>query len=151
MTGACYRSRCEEALRTVAGMSAEFINMTSRENDPFDFLFERLIRPPRPGDRALGLGVHAPNAVTIQLDCADTLAHIARIGVVISAPQFRVCHWSSYMRPGVLRFYSNLLRDHQTWSLDRLRQGLPPETTPRWSRLFAVPSVAPPLPFAQKA
>lgn len=151
MTGACYQSRCEEALRTEAGRAVEFINMSSRENDPFDFLFEQLIRPPVPGDRALGHGVSAPNAVTIQLDCEDTLAHIARIGSVIADPQFRVCHWSSYMRPGVLRFYSNLLRDDQTWSLDRLRQGLPSETAPRWSRLFALPTVTPPLPFAQKA
>ena len=71
LTGACYRSRTAMALATPAGQSAEFINVTSRENDPFDFLFERLITPPQPGDRSIGQGLDGPGTVTLQLDCPE--------------------------------------------------------------------------------
>ncbi|MBE1283123.1 MAG: alpha/beta hydrolase [Rhodobacteraceae bacterium] len=151
MTGACHQSRAMTALQTPAGQRTDFVNITSRENDPFDFLFERLITPPARGDRALGHGLQAPNAVTVQLDCPTTLEHLSCLGANIAPPQFRVCHWSSYMRPGVLRFYSNLLRRFDEFPLERLRQGLPCETAPRWSRLFAPPRLPTPLPFLQKA
>ena len=151
ITGACYRSRAEDALDSLPGRAAEFINVTSRENDLFDFLFERAITPPRARDRAIGQGLRAPNAVTIQLDCPRTLDHISRLGATVAAPQHRVCHWSGYMRPGVLRFYSNLLRRDGEFNLDRLRQGLPIATAPRWSRIFAPPRLQAPLPFLQKA
>lgn len=151
LTGACYRSRTEAALRTEAGRAAEFLNISSRENDPFDFLFERLIPPPCPGDRALGHGIEAPNAVTLQLDCPGTLAHLDRLGAAIGAPEHRICHWSSYMRPGVLQFYKELLRRPDSLPLSLLRLGLPARPARRWSRLIAPPSLSLPLPFAQKA
>lgn len=151
ITGACYRSRVEAVLDTPAGTEAEFINVTSRENDLYDFLFERAITPPRSGDRAIGLGLRAPNAVTLQLDCDRSLAHVARLGTSIAAPRHRVCHWSGYMRPGALRFYANLLRRPDDLSLSRLRQGLPLSPAPRWSRLVALPRPQAPLPFLQKA
>lgn len=150
MTGASYISRAAEALGTPAGQTAELINVTSRENDTFDFLFERLIAPPRPGDRAIGQGLTAPNAVTLQLDCPDTLAHLNRIGLPIGPPQRRICHWSAYTRPGVLRAYHDLLRHHDTIPLSLIKQGLPESPAPRWSRLLAPPAMSLPLPFAQK-
>lgn len=150
LTGATYRYRALEALQSPAGQKAEFINVTSRENDLFDFLFERLIAPGSRGDRAIGLGIEAPNAVTLQLDCPRTLAHLASLGPRIDAPQHRVCHWSSYMRPGVLSLYRELLRNHQNLPLSVLRRGLPQHSSRRWSRLFALPHAAVPLPFAQK-
>jgi len=151
LTGASYASRAQAALATRAGREAEFLNVTSRENDPFDFLFERLVAPPRPGDRAIGQGLVAPNAVTLQLDCAGTLDHLSRLGAAIGAPQRRVCHWSSYTRPGVLQFYKELLRRPDRLPLSALRPGLPPRPSRRWSRLLALPAMPRPLPFAQKA
>lgn len=151
LAGACHRSRTQAALATEAGRAADFINVTSRENDPFDFLFERLITPPRPGDRAIGQGLEAPNAVTLQLDCPGTLQHLERLGAAIAAPERRICHWSSYTRPGVLQFYKDLLRRPESLPLSVIRRGLPQDAAPRWSRLIAPPSLALPLPFAQKA
>ncbi len=151
LTGAAYRARACTALATPAGRGAEFINVTSRENDVFDFLYERLIAPPRPGDRAIGLGLDAPNAVTLQLDCPDTLGHISRLAHPVAEAQHRICHWSSYMRPGVLRFYNALLRERERLCLDTLRRGLPNEPAPRWSRLLALPRPDLPLPFVRKA
>ena len=151
MTGAGYRSRALAALETPAGQTAEFVNVTSRENDPFDFLFERLIAPPTRRDIAIGHGLDAANAVTLQLDCASTLDHLGRLGAPIAAPERRICHWSAYTRQGILRFYNSLLRQPGDWSLGALRRGLPQEPAPRWSRLMAMPALPLPLPLPQKA
>lgn len=151
LAGASYHSRAQAALATRAGRGAEFLNITSGENDPFDFLFERLARPPCPGDHAIGFGLEAPNAVTLQLDCPGTLDHLSRLGAAIAAPERRVCHWSSYTRPGVLQFYRELLRRPDRLPLSTLRHGMPLRGAPRWSRLLALPSLPAPLPFAQKA
>lgn len=151
LTGASHASRARQALETPAGRTAEFLNITSRENDLFDFMFERLVAPPCPGDRAIGYGLEAPNAVTLQLDCPGTLDHLSRLGAAIAAPERRVCHWSSYTRPGVLQFYRELLRRSDRLPLSTLRRGVPPRPAPRWSRLLAPPSGLAPLPFAQKA
>lgn len=150
LSGACYHARVAAALQTPAGRAAEFINVTSRENDAFDWLFEWLIAPPRAGDRAIGHGIEMPNAVTLQMDCPATLDHLDRIGAPIAGPQRRICHWSSYTRPGILRFYNDLLRRPEQFALAALRRGLP-RPAPRWSRLIAAPRVSLPLPFVQKA
>jgi hypothetical protein len=151
LTGASYGSRVHDALGTPAGRTTEFINITSRENDPVDFLFERLITPPRPGDRAMGFGIEAPNAVTLQLDCAGTLDHLDRLGAPIAQAKRRVCHWSSYTRPGVLQFYNDLLRRPHQLPLRTIRSGLPGAPAPRWSRLVARPSLPVPQLRMQRA
>ncbi|MDA0961723.1 MAG: alpha/beta hydrolase [Proteobacteria bacterium] len=140
MTGASYRSTAEAALDTPAGRTLELVNITSRENDLFDFLFERLTRAPRPGDRAIGQGLDAPNALTVELDCPRTLRHLSDMGHPVAAPRRRICHWSAYTRPGALRFYAGLLRDGDRLTLPRLRAGLPDAPAPRWSRLLPIPS-----------
>lgn len=151
MTGACYRTRMENALETEAGRTARFINITSRENDLFDFFFESLIAPPRRGDRSIGSGLNCANAVTLQLDCAETLDHLTRLGANVSPPAHRVCHWSSYLRPGVLEFYADLIHRADHLTIDRLRAGIPATPAPRWSRLCPQPGVFLPVSFAQKA
>lgn len=144
--GASFQSRAAAALATPAGQSAEFINITSRENDPFDFLFERLTRLQTGGDRAIGHGLSAANAVTLPLDAAATLAHLRQLGFAIGKPQHRICHWSSFTRPGALRLYRQLLRQPQATPLHQLRPACPPRPARRWSRLFALRPLTAPLP-----
>ncbi|MEX0308750.1 MAG: alpha/beta hydrolase [Tateyamaria sp.] len=151
LTGASYASRAAAAMQTPAGRSAELFNITSRENDMFDFLFERLITPPVRGDWAMGAGVDLPNAVNVQLDCPRTLAILTRFGAHIATPRRRICHWSSYTRPGALRFYAHTLRDPEAVPLAALKHTLPAATTPRWSRMFALPQMPAPLRWDQKA
>lgn len=150
MTGASYQSSAIAALSSPAGREVEFINVTSRENDPFDFLFERLISPPQRGDRVIGHGLNLPNAVTLQMDCPATLTHLRRLGAPVDQPDRRVCHWSTYTRPGILRFYNDLLRRPESLPLQAIRAGIPDHPARRWSRLFAPPVLSLPLPFAQK-
>ncbi len=151
MTGAAYQSQTLDSLNTDAGRQVDFINVTSRENDLFDFLFEWLIQPPKQGDRSIGAALNATNAVTLQIDCPETLDHLSRLIFPIGAPQRRVCHWSGYTRPGVLRVYNALLRQHDQLSLQTLKAGIPAQPARRWSRLFALPRPQHILPFAQKA
>lgn len=151
ISGAVYAGQAQQALRCPAGQVAEFINVTSRENDLFDWLFERAIARPDRRDRAIGAGLDLPNAVTLQLDCAHTLTHLARLGLTVAAPQSRVCHRSGYLRPGALTLYRHLLRQSHWLTLDLLRHGLPPHPAPRWSRIFAPAGARPGLPFAPNA
>lgn len=145
LTGASYASRATAAMReTSAGRAASLVNVTSRENDPFDFLFERLIAPPGPGDVAMGQGINLPNAVTLQLDCPRTLATLSQFGGQIAPVARRVCHWSIYTRPGALQFYGRLLRQAEDIPLGALQLALPEAPAPRWSRMLSVPK---PLPF----
>lgn len=150
LTGASYASRAVGAMQTNAGRSAELINVTSRENDLFDFLYERLMVPTVRGDWAMGRGLDLPNAVTVQLDCAHTLGLLPRFGGHIAAPRRRICHWSGYTRPGALRFYAHALRHPQAVPLSGLQNALPAQTAPRWSRMFARPQVVLPMLSAQK-
>ncbi len=151
LTGAAYHSRTVEALATPAGHQAEFINITSRENDLFDFLYETLIQPPISGDRSIGAGLVLPNAITLQIDCPATVELLSKLIFPLAAPQRRVCHWSSYTRPGVLRVYNALLRNPDRLCLHTLRRSVPEQPHRRWSRLLALPRPQASVPFAQKA
>lgn len=152
LAGAEFASRAEAALATPAGRAAEIVNVTSRENDLFDFLLERLIGPPRPGDVTLGHGLgERPGALTLQLDDPATLSVLRARGFPVAAPARRVCHWSAYLRPGVFDLYRALLRRPENLPLAALRAQLPERPQPRWSRLVAPARGEPALSFLPKA
>lgn len=151
LNGAAYHSRVLAALNTLAGRTSEFINITSRENDAFDFMFERLIARPQRGDRSIGLGLSSANALTLRIDCTETLTHLAGMGAPIAAPDRLVCHHSAYTRPGMLRLCNALMRNPDIWTMDALRAGLPFQRVARWSRLLAFRLPAPTLQGPQKA
>ncbi|ALG90758.1 MULTISPECIES: alpha/beta hydrolase [Actibacterium] len=150
MTPAELTSRSCSGLQSPAGRGAEFLNITSRENDLFDFLFEGLLAPHRPGERSLGQGSAAPggNWLDLQIDHSETLDGLRKLGHRIAPATRRVCHWSPYLRPGMFGLYRAFLRDDLP--LEALRSCLPAGPSPRWSRLLAPPRVSLPLPFAGK-
>lgn len=151
LAGAEFGLRAAEALSTPAGRSAEVINVTSRENDLFDFLLECTIAPPRRGDRSLGQsGGLAPNVLDLQLDAPETLAALHRLGFAIAAPRARICHWSAYTRDGVFALYNSLLRDASDLPLGLLRAALPGSASPRWSRLLTLPDLGLSVPMGRK-
>ncbi len=138
LTGASYRSTAQRAMASPAGRTAELVNVTSRENDLFDFLFEWTVRAPQLGDRAIGQGLDGRNIVTLQLDHPDHLQALARLGAPITPASRRVCHWSGYMRPGVLRLWARMMRHPEQLPLALLA---PTPPAPRWSRLVAWPQL----------
>lgn len=142
LTGATYAGRAKSLLATPAGRTVRVLNVTSRENDLFDAAFERLVKADTPGDCTIGQGIEAQNAVTVQLDCPKTITRLQQIGLPISPPNKRICHWSAYKRPGVMRMYSRFLRDPETLPLAQLKAILPEKPAPRWSRLLPMAAQA---------
>ncbi len=132
LTGASHKARAEQMLATPAGRTLELINVTTRENDLFDLAFERLI----PGDGAIGRGISAPNAVTLQLDCRASLCALGIFGLSVADAQQKVSHWSVYTRAGAMTLYARALHQPDTLPLDRLRRVLPAGTAPHFSRLW---------------
>lgn len=142
-----------KCLLSPVGCRTEFINVISRENDLFDLALECLLLPFGRRRRALGDGLtsDAENWLDIQIDHAESLRALAGLGHRIPAPTRRICHWSGYLRPGMLTFHSALIRDRDSLPLALLRATLPPDRDPRWSRIIR-PSRPPALlPFRQKA
>jgi len=133
MNGADFSTTAETALACPAGAALEVINVTSRENDLFDCLLEWMIRADHPGDTALSLAMpQRRNTLTIQLDHGPALA---RFGFPIAAPSGRICHWSTYLRPGVFPLYRALTGQEGLALFQNLRHCLPQQPDPRWSRL----------------
>lgn len=149
LAGAEFGDHAARALQSPAGQRAEVINVTTRENDLYDFLLECLISAPAPGDRSLGLALPTgANVLTLQLDDPETLDVLGSAGFDIAAPAARICHWSPYTRPGALAFYGALLRQPERLTLAQLRAALPENAAPRWSRLM--PELRLPLPSGRK-
>jgi pimeloyl-ACP methyl ester carboxylesterase len=146
MTGAELRSTAEAALMTPAGRSAQVLNVISRENDIFDFLYEWLLVPHRLGARTLGAGLALPHCVTAQIDNPDHLSGLKFLGFPIPIATRRICHWSSYTRPGLFPLYREFLSGSGRIDLADLRQSLPFTVTQRWSRLLQRPLQ--PMPIA---
>jgi pimeloyl-ACP methyl ester carboxylesterase len=153
LAAADFKSNALEALESPAGQTTDIINITSRENDLFDALLEALIGKAGKADIALGagLGGAAPNWVDVQIDDPVCLQQLRELGFRIAAPSRRICHWSAYIRPGIFAFYSDLIRAPEMLPIDVLRQKIPQQTAPRWSRLIARPNIHISLPFMRKA
>ncbi|MDO5528757.1 MAG: hypothetical protein Q4F71_05075 [Paracoccus sp. (in: a-proteobacteria)] len=141
LSAAELRGRAERALDAPASAAAEIINVTSRENDLFDFGLELMIgRMRRP---ALGLGLPTPRAnwLDIQIDDPATRRGLAALGYEIAPGAQRACHWSAYLREGVFALYRAALHRPAELPLALLRQHLPQRPLPRWSRLLSPPAL----------
>lgn len=139
MAAAELRPEAELAANSPAACRAEIINVTSRENDLFDFAMELLVGHAR--RPALGFGLTHPrrNWLDLQIDAAEVRAGLARLGFSIGGDTARACHWSPYLRDGLFDFYRVALAQPWALPLDLLRDHLPVEQAPRWSRLFQPP------------
>ena len=139
LSGACFHSTAQSMLATPAGRDVEVLNITSRENDLFDAAFERLLGGGMVEDRAIGQGIDAANVATLQIDCPAVLDALGAWGIHIASPERRICHWSSYKRPGVMELYRRFLYKPTTLEFASLRN-LRNSSDPRWSRLINIPS-----------
>ena len=123
------------AMASAAGRSVQVVNVTTRENDLFDFLFEWLAGAGL--DTAIGQGLRETpaNWLDLQLDQPASLAALARLGHALPEAPARISHWSPYLRPGALGLYRAILDG--SLPLGVLRNALPERRDPRWSRLLA--------------
>ena len=135
LSGASYQSDALNMLASPAGRRADVLNVVSRENDVFDAAFERLVPRRVFADRAIGDGLDAPNVVNLQIDCNASLRALASLSLGIAPARNRICHWSTYRRAGAMTLYNEFLRRPSSLKPDHLRQVLPDQLQPRWSRL----------------
>jgi len=133
------RGPAQAALFSPAGRAAEVINITSRENDLFDFIVEWATVLGADTALGQGLGMATPGWLDLQIDQPKTEAALAALGLPLRARASRICHWSPYVRPGVFALYRALFQ--RRLSLGALRAAMPAELDRRWSRLVwpAVP------------
>lgn len=105
LAGAEFAPTMSAALTSIGGRGASLLNVTTRENALFDLLLDWLVRPTASRGAPLGRGIDAPHALTLRLDCPDTLNTLAAHGFPVSPPTQRVCHGSVYSRAGVFPLY----------------------------------------------
>lgn len=136
LAAAEFRPAARAALDSPAGAGAEFLNITTRENDLFDWLFERAHHPL--GAKALGRGLRTrDNWLNIELDNPRTEAGLRALGLPLAHPAARICHWSVYLRPGVFRLYRALIHDRGRLTLSALRPAVDHTPRPHGTRLWA--------------
>lgn len=142
LTGAEFRDTAADALDSPAGRYAEILNITSRENDLFDFAIEMWLGYGR--RQALGFGLARParNWIDVQIDHDGTLAALSDFGFPVDRTALRLSHWTPYLRRGLFDFYRTALRQPWALPMHMLRARLPGRIEPRWSRLLAPPAPA---------
>ncbi|MBU2959018.1 alpha/beta fold hydrolase [Paracoccus sp. 1_MG-2023] len=137
LNAAEFRDMAAKVVATPSGRRAEFLNVTARENDPFDFALEAILSGGR--RRALGFGLETPRAnwLDLQIDDAATLDALADLGFPTERGARRLSHWTSYRRGGLFEFYRAAMCHPWAVPLGLLRHHLPVRPEPRWARLWA--------------
>jgi pimeloyl-ACP methyl ester carboxylesterase len=132
MSGAEYRGLAAHALASPGAAACEVLNVTSRENAPFDLMFRLAVPPDRPSDLPLsaGLAGHA-RSLDLRIERETTRAALSALGHRIRPPATRVCHWSGYMRPGLFAVYRRMLDPADPKFPDTLRAALVATGEPR--------------------
>lgn len=137
LAAAEFQTSSERAMQTPAGRSVEVVNVTSRENDFFDFLLERALGGAPLSTLGQGLPLIADRWLDIALDDPATLNTLRSLGYPVGAADRRICHWSLYLRRGAFGFYRDLLTRPDDLQLSLFRECLGQRISPRWSRVFA--------------
>lgn len=140
LNAAEFRDTAAAAMDAPVAAGAEVLNVTSRENDPFDFALEQLLSGGR--RRALGFGLErtVPQWLDLQIDDGATLEALRRLGFPTDRRSFRLSHWTPYLREGLFELYRTALCHPWALPLDLLRRQLPARPEPRWSRLLPLPA-----------
>ena len=103
LSGAEYRAAAAKAMASEAGQSVRIVNVTSGENLVFDTLF-RIAAPGRDSlapSLSGGLGIAHPRWLDLRIDHAPHLAALRGLGYRPAKPAYPICHWSSFIRPGL--------------------------------------------------
>lgn len=128
MAPALSLAEARRACRSPAGRTAEFVNVTGRENRLFDLLL--LVALPHLGRRLGRMAAEAGNWLDLPLGDPATREGMARLGWRIPPSRARICHWSGYLRPGVWRLYRDLLLRSSETPLPRMGARCPARRRP---------------------
>jgi hypothetical protein len=126
LSGAEYRGHALTAMATPGARGVEVVNVTSGENAPFDALFRLAVPATTLTDWPISAGFGDLAGWTdLRIDCADTRDALQRTGYRIRPPATRICHWSTYLRPGLFPLYRDLVDPKRPDPLPRLSASLP--------------------------
>jgi hypothetical protein len=125
LSGAEYQGHARGAMASPAGRSARVLNVTSGENAPFDWAFRICVPAPTYADPLVSAGDGGLSGWTdLRIDCPDARAALLGLGRRIPPPKGRICHWSSYLRPGLFGLYRAVLGPTGSDVLDQLAGAL---------------------------
>ena len=114
-----HRGAARRAMASPAGRGAEVVSVRSPENRAFDALLQMVIPLPQP---VLGLGLPGhPRWLDLDPCRPEVVAALAGLGFHLAPRRWRVCHYSSYARPGMMRLHRALLREPERTPLAALR------------------------------
>jgi pimeloyl-ACP methyl ester carboxylesterase len=131
LSGAEYRSLALAALASPARRTAQVLNVTSGENLLFDAIYRVRVPAPTRTDWPLSAGLPgAPGWIDLRVDCPATLDVLRDFGIRTRRPVSRVCHWSTYLRPGLFRLYRGVCDPSQPDLLPRLAAALQATASP---------------------
>lgn len=121
LSGAEYRSQARAAMRSPAGRSARVLNVASDANALFDLIFRLAVPAPQVRDWALSGGMtDLAGWSDLFIDRSSSRAALRRLGIRLPAPSAPICHWSSYLRPGLFALYRAVLDPKRADFLDQL-------------------------------
>lgn len=141
MGGAEFGAVALEAMQCRVAREAKFYNITAKQNDFYDLLFEHLANRPGPADRSLGMAFPfgRSNWVNIQIDDIPSLRKLQSMGIRIAAPTKGFCHWSFYTRDGIFNLYQAILNRQPGFTPSALSVRLGPLPEVRKSRALMLP------------
>ncbi|QDL91228.1 alpha/beta hydrolase [Paroceanicella profunda] len=140
--GAEFAGRAEAAFAAAPEAACpEVYSIVSRQNDPFDTLFELFAPRGAGADHALSRKLpRLRNWLALQIDSPGTRRWATSRGIALEAPAGRICHNGFYTLPGAMELYAGILREREIFSVAALR-GSPAlaEHEPRWARFGPLP------------
>lgn len=125
LAGAEFRASAEAAADSPAGRAAQIVNVTSAENRAFDVGLALALAAGAAPTIGRGLAQPRGNWTDLPLHDGPSLAALAALGHPVAPPVARVCHWSTYTRPGALPLYRALAEG--SLPVPALRAALPPK------------------------
>jgi pimeloyl-ACP methyl ester carboxylesterase len=102
-----FTDTAHRVLGNPAARAADILQISPVENWLFDRLLARALRR-----RGMVLGQcapYAPNWVSLSLDSDGELAQLAALGHQVAPRKARICHWSAYLRGGLMDLYAAVL------------------------------------------
>lgn len=141
LAAAEFQDAARAVLERPGAAGAELLNVTARENDPFDFALEQWLTRGRSRAIGAGLGRPHPGWLDVQIDDAAVLDGLEALGFPTARGARLMSHWTPYRRAGLFAFYRAALCHPWALPLGLLRHHLPDRGQPRWSRLLAAPFI----------
>jgi pimeloyl-ACP methyl ester carboxylesterase len=132
LSGVANRARAIRASGGPAGRAMRFLNVSAAENRLFDLLLAAAIGDLTGAPLAADMAGSDPRWSDLRLGDPEALVALGALGHPVAGPERRICHLSTYTRPGALGLYGALI--HRRLTPEALAAALPPRARLSGSR-----------------